>query len=146
MLLPATSAARQGSEADAAASASRSFRFTYGDKPPLQNVVQKTLKGDKTKDGNCIWHPADMTLPAHARAMEQRQISADYANCTTVVEIGTPTQIDPIAEDEELAASTATTSTFASSSGKRRTLAGAAAYFTSRAYYKVTWYDFANLR
>ena len=47
VLLPAASAAQRGFGAAAPASFSRSFHFTYNDKPPLLNSVKKTLKGDK---------------------------------------------------------------------------------------------------
>jgi len=148
MLLPGASAAQRGSEAVGPASVSRSFHFTYNGKPPLLNSVKKTLKGDKRKDGGCTWHPADMTLAAQDRALEQRQISADYADCTTVVEIGNPTSIDSLA-GEELASQAGVPASRArvgaSYSPRVRRLSAAATNVASKAYYKVTWYDIADL-
>jgi hypothetical protein len=145
MLLPAASAARRGSEAVAPASVSRSFYFTSNG-PPLLNSVKKTLKGTKAKDGSCIWHPADMTLAPQDRAIEQRQVSADYANCTTVVEIGNPTQIDRIEPDEQLTTTAnAARPRLTRTTASKRTLAGRKYTVTSsKAYYKVTWWDVAN--
>ena len=151
MLMPAGSAAQRGSGAGTSASASRSYHFTYSGKPPLLNSVKKTLKGDKKKDGGCVWHPADMTLAPQDLALEQRQISADYAACTTVVEIGNPTSIESTS-GEALANESAPTAGGAGyagvtggSSSKARRLAAASAYNTSQAYYKVTWYDIVGV-
>src|SRR5438552_737289 len=144
VLLPAASAAQRGFGAAAPASFSRSFHFTYNDKPPLLNSVKKTLKGDKKKDGSCVWHPADMALAPQDLAVEQRQISADYASCTTVVEIGIPTEIDEIAPDETLATGPAGARTTYSAKTRRLARAGSL-YNTTQAYYKVTWYDIVNL-
>lgn len=148
VLLPAASSAQRSSEAAAPASVSRSFHFTYNGKPPLLNSVKKTLKGDKRKDGGCTWHPADMTLAPQDKALEQRQISVDNANCTTVVEIGNPASIDTL-DGEELASQAGPQAgparAGASYSPRGRRLSAAATNVASKAWYKVTWYDVVGL-
>jgi hypothetical protein len=109
----------------------------------LLNSVKKTLKGDKTKDGNCIWHPAPMTLAPQDRALEQRQISADYNTCTTVVEIGNPTQVDPIDPGETLSSvpNTVGPRTTRTTASTRKLASSKYTVYSSKAYYKVNWWD-----
>jgi hypothetical protein len=127
---------------------------TYSNPKPLLNSVKKAMHGDKTKDGRCIWHPPPLTLGREEHAVEARQTSADYTTCTTIIEIGTPTDVDPISPDEDFGtesgtalASRSTMQTRASGRGRIAPagLTGRAAYFTSQAYYKVTWYDIVGL-
>lgn len=119
----------------------------YSNPKPLLNSVKQTLHGDK-KGGTCIWHPPGLTLKKGQRAVEARQVSADYTACTTVVEIGTPTEIDPLDPGEVVGtepggfASGADrhTARISRIPGATKPLS-AAAYTNSQAYYKVTWLD-----
>src|SRR5581483_5201450 len=66
---------------------------SYKTPGPLLNAVQRTMQGDRVAGGGCVWHPPELSLGPDQRAIEARQMSADFTNCTTVVAIGTPTQI-----------------------------------------------------
>jgi hypothetical protein len=102
---------------------------------PLLNAVDRTMQGDHLPSGGCVWHPPVLTLGPGQQAIEARQISADFTACTTVVAIGTPTQIDPIPSGEQV--STVPTRSVQNARGATKTNG----YTTSQAYFKVTWWD-----
>ena len=86
-----------------------------------------------------MWHPPELTLGPNQQAIEADQVSADFTACTTVVEIGTPTQIDPIPAGEQVSTVPTRTVQDAKRASKR------SGYTTSQAYFKVTWYDPFNV-
>jgi hypothetical protein len=96
----------------------------------LKNAECRTLRGKKVKDG-CQWNPPELMLGPDQQAIEARQVSANLSTCTTAVEIGTPTVIDPIPADEQVA----------SEQSAAGSIAPLALYHTTQAYIKVTWWD-----
>lgn len=96
----------------------------------LKNAECRTLRGKKLKDG-CHWNPPELVLGPDQQAIEARQVSANFSTCATVVEIGTPTVIEPIPANEQVA-------TEQSAAGS---IAPLALYHTTQAYIKVTWWD-----
>lgn len=53
-------------------------------------TVGRALRGKKVKDG-CQRNPPELVLGPDQRAIEARQVSANFSTCITMVEIGTPT-------------------------------------------------------
>lgn len=128
-----------------AASAALEHDVRVYSNPPLLKSIKKTMKGEK-KDGTCVWHPPELTLQKGERAVAAHQVSADYTDCTTVVEIGTPMQVDSLSPDEVLGSEISSSRSMGTSGATRGPAAtrrpnATSAYTNSQAYYRVTWYD-----
>lgn len=126
----------------------------YPQQAPLLGTRLLTLKGQPTGTGGCEFALPVLTLGPEQEAVQARQISTDYTDCITVIEIGTPIgeAPDPLEQTE------GTTETLEAlpeggpeggvdlvpPGGLRRELAPVIQ--TSSAYYRVWWEDIFNIR
>lgn len=126
-----------GDAAQALPRASNVQAYTY--EAPLANATRMTIRGTRLA-GGCSFQPPTLSLGAGEKAIAARQVSADLGNCTTVVEIGTPTQVSPNMRDEVLSGEGVV-----HTSDTRKVQSRMRAMGTSQAYYKITWYDTVGL-
>ena len=109
------------------------------------NSTKTTISGVRDADGSCTFQPPGLMLGPGQKAVASRQLSADYTDCTTVVETGTPTVLtSPLpAADVQLDTGTSVAATAPASP---TVTDAAAATHTSQGYYAVHWWDPPGLR
>jgi hypothetical protein len=136
----AVSAALSGLvRSDVAQAGSASLKVQkYSYDAPLAGARRVTVQGQRVGDG-CSFQPPALSLQAGQRAIAARQVSTDFTNCTTVVEIGTPTEVTPNMPDEVIHGEGIETKGVRTTQSRARTMG------TSQAYYKITWYDIVGL-
>ena len=135
---------------------------TYKNTGVLENAEVLTVNGKTTGDGGCSFEFPNLKLSPNETAIQARQISTDFANCTTKVEIGVPagaTSTDSKSVTESVkagapaAGSTTITPTAAPLPARIKTAerlaqptgAAAIAAVQSTGYYRVWWEDIINL-
>jgi hypothetical protein len=109
----------------------------YDHDSPLANASLVRLRGTPTGNGGCALPVPQLRLEPDETAVAARQISTNFTDCSTVVEIGTPvTREDPPAgvARETVDAVPVTTAEDA-----------AIAATSSSGYYRVWWEDVINL-
>jgi hypothetical protein len=108
----------------------------HGHAQRLANASLVRMRGTPTGDGGCTFTIPELTLRPGEHAIAARQVSTNYTDCSTLVEIGTP-------------ASRATTPT----DGSRETALAAATgtadaginATSSSGYYRLWWEDVVNI-
>lgn len=126
----------------------------YPQQEPLLDSRLLTLKGQPTATGVCQFAFPVLTLGPDEEVVQARQISTDYTDCTTVVEIGIPIgdAPDPLAKTEGESETLEAVAEGGPQGGVdlvppgelRREIAAASG--TSSAYYRVWWEDIVNWR
>lgn len=114
------------------------------DAKPLLKSTFKTIKGKATVDGGCSFRFPPLKLGPADTALESRQVSTDFTDCTTVVETGIPVEPSNASSRDE-AEGTSDTERIGRleaprGPGQEAVLAVASAYF------RVWWEDVINVR
>jgi hypothetical protein len=60
-----------------------------------ENSETQVLEGEPLEGGGCIFPVPDLSLTAGYNEVAAKQLSADFNDCTTTVQIGNPTEPDP---------------------------------------------------
>lgn len=94
--------------------------------------------GDRVGVLGCSFGIPELSLERGQAVIEARQLWTDYANCTTAIEIGTPT----LADDELPEGSSSSSSL----SKKARQPAEMLASTTTQGYYNLYWHDPVNIQ
>jgi hypothetical protein len=66
------------------------FGLVGGGEEPLEDSYFTTITGEKASDGSCIWSPPPLEPVPGSDLVEQRQVSVNEEDCTSVIETGVP--------------------------------------------------------
>lgn len=113
---------------------------SYAHDDALQNSKVETLQGTKLKGGGCAFKFPGLELGPDESAIESRQLSTNFKECSTVIETGVPTDGQ---EDSYPLDGTGETETPLVPNPKpqqKRAAAGASGF------YRVWWEDVINLK
>jgi hypothetical protein len=116
------------------------------DDPPLANATKVTVKGRRMGNRECAFSIPEMRLAPGERAKAARQVSANFSDCTTVVEIGTPSDGSEKEGVEQGESSLSMPSKPLRNTQSSAGEIGALASGTSNAYYRVWWEDVVHIR
>lgn len=111
----------------------------YDSSEPLMDSHSLTMVGRHTKDGGCEFFYPVLTLERDQVALQARQVSTDFTNCLTVVEIGEPLLIDLDSEQLDGTSQTTLSKPLGQEAKESTSLSSASGN------YKVWWEDIINL-
>jgi|GEM_PF-4635138 len=122
----------------------------YDNQDALLDSWLLTMKGRSLVDGGCEFSFPVLTLGPDENAVQARQVSTDYTDCTTVIEIGTPLGEAPVPEADSDGKSESVEVVpeggvdLVPNGALRRQWAPATS--SASAYYRVWWSDVINLK
>lgn len=118
--------------------------YTYSN--TLTNSTLQTITGSPDATGGCTFAPPVLSRTPGGPAMEERQVSTNFANCTSVVETGqlSSDQVAALQADTSLTSQSSPIDPFDSTSTS--TNWGSGQTSTHSFNTRVTWFDLVNLR